>query len=218
MARRYKGLTGQTARKLFALKGNRIKESQAQRDEMAYTLRLSAEPRMRLVADWCFDPLQRDVSFAKLVERAGMDWRDIAREYKALKRSQGEVAAAKYIPVLMEQTAQEALSRDVPCRKCSGTGNVEVKASPDAEPQTVPCDRCDASGIVHVKGDLDRLKLMFDTYGLVAKGSGPSVNLDLRTVAPGEQLGALAKSVSGIVEGNARVRPNDPSDDEGPVQ
>lgn len=213
MARKYKGLMKTNAKKLFALKGSRVKESQSQREEMAYTLRLSEQPRMKLLAQWCFDPIYKTVSFVKIMEKVGVDWRDIAKEYKALKKSQGEVEAAKYIPVLLVQTAEEAMSRDVPCTQCGATGEVldpsRTKRVDGEEPVYVfvVCSVCHGSKVEHVKGCIDRLKLMFQTYELVGK-NGPMVqtNIDLSNRSEGEKLGDLAKTLSGIVEGTARVK------------
>ncbi len=50
-------------------------------------------------------------------------------------------------------------------------------------------------------GDIDRLKLIFDTFGLTGKGGGVNVNLDLRKTDVPESLGDLAQSLGPILEG-----------------
>jgi hypothetical protein len=118
---------------------------------------------------------------------------------------------AEHLPALMEETAVEAKSRDERCRTCQGTGRI---TKDDVE---LECTRCEGKGTVHILGSVDRLKLVFDTFGLTGKAGGPLVAIDLRgKPGKGESLADLAGSLDGIVTGTGRIKDDDAGSE--PVQ
>lgn len=211
MSRRVKGQAAKAAHALFAVGKRRKLESEAQRTTMALALRMSSDDRMRRLARDAVDPIHRFTAFTTLAEKLGLTYEDVAKEFTTIRKSEGLIRMAEHLPALMEETAVEAKSRDERCSTCKGTGKLTQKDEAETE-----CARCVGTGVVHVLGSVERLKMVFDTFGLTGGKGGPMVNIDLRgKPARGESLADLAGSLDGIVSGSARVR--DDADEEPPV-
>lgn len=203
VSRRVKGQAAKAAHALFAVGKRRKLESDAQRTTMALALRMSTDDRMRALARDAVDPIHRFTAFTTLAEKLGLTYEDVAKEFTTIRKSEGLIRMAEHLPALMEETAVEAKSRDEQCRTCRGSNPA--------------CKDCGGTGTVHVLGSVERLKMVFDTFGLTGGKGGPMVNIDLRgKPARGESLADLAGSLDGIVSGSARVR--DDADEEPPVQ
>ena len=204
---KFRGQANSTALQLFGVPTRM--ESKEDRESIALVLRLSANPRMRKVAEMALLPEFRSTSFAKLAENEGLNFHSISSEYKEIKRSEGFIRAAQHLPDLMEQTAVDAKSKWETCRTCKGTGHVT-----DKEGGQITCSKCETSGQpgkVYVLGDADRLKLIFETFGLTGKGGGLNVNLDLRRPPePHESMSALSESIAPILEGTLVPEKGDP--------
>jgi len=186
---------------------------------MALVLAQSSDERMRRLASEAMLPELKQSSFAKLAERLGLNFHMISEEYRALKRSEGYIAAAKHLPELMEQAAVDAKSKWETCETCDGETTVPdaemfeelkrraKKAGDDPREVECPiktCPRCKGEGKVYVLGDVDRLKMIFDTFGLTGKSGGVNVNLDLRKTDPHESMADLSASIAPILEGNQK--------------
>src|SRR6266704_1762692 len=220
--RKFKGQAHRTALQLFGLTGQKVMESKEDREHMALVLRMSHDARMKALAAQALDPLHVHTSFAKLAENLGLNYHMISTEYRELKRSEGFIRAASHLPDLMEQAAIDSRSEWQDCRNCKGIGKVDAvvpcapcegaKGNADCEKchgkgkygEVVDCGVCQGKGLVYVLGDIDRLKLIFDTFGLTGKGGGVNVNLDLRKTDVPESLGDLAESLGPILEGGTK--------------
>ncbi len=192
-------------------------EKPEEREHLALVLRNSDSPAMRTLAVQAMDKDFRVVSFAALAERNRVNYHMISDEYKKIMRSEGFIRQARHLPELMEQAAKDAASRWVDCETCDGTREVpdleafnklkrEAKAAKEPAPTTCPrkkCPRCKGEGLTWELGDTDRLKMIFETYGLTGK-TGAGVNI--LNIAPGgptapETMSDLAASVAPIIEG-----------------
>lgn len=211
--RKIKGQARATALALFGVPSGKM-ERPADRENIALVLRMSGDERMRAIARDAMDPLWSTKSFAAIVEMRGANWHDVADEYKKIKKAEGIIRAADHLPALMEQVAVDAASRDKRCRICKGKGKVpdhkamaaskkeaDARGEEFTEEIWLECENCEGSGKVYVLGDTERLKLMFDTFGLTGKNTGTLVNLDLRNVKSNEGLSSLAASIAPILDG-----------------
>ena len=106
---------------------------------------------------------------------------------------------ARHLPEIMEQTALDAKSQVADCPKCKGMGQIDGKGG------VQDCPACAGKGTTYIMGDAERLKLVFETFGLSGKGGGVNVNLDLRKPPePHEGLHDLAQSLGPILEGERK--------------
>ena len=193
-------------------------EKPEEREHMALVLRNSDQPAMRQLAAQAMDKDFRVVSFAALAERNRVNYHMISDEYKKIMRSEGFIRQARHLPELMETAAIDAKSKMVECETCDGKGEVpdleaynklkrEAKQAKEPAPVECPrkrCPRCKGAKEVWMLGDTDRLKMIFETYGLTGK-TGAGVNI-LNIAGAGaptapETMSDLAASVAPIIEG-----------------
>lgn len=193
-------------------------ETPEDRQTMALVLAQSSKPEFRMLAQELANPMLTKVSFAKLAENSGLNIHVLSEEIKAIHTSRGIMRAAPLLEELVVQTAEEALAREEACDACAGEGMVlDLKATTrarkeadergDDTPENVTrlCPKCKGERVVHVKGDAERLKIMFETFGLTGvKGAGVNVNLDLRKTDAPERMADLAASLGPILEGNTK--------------
>lgn len=216
-----KGKRRQTAMILFGLPLNGpVMETPEQRMMMIQALRHSDDERMRALAKSAADPMNARVSFSRLAEDHRVNAYMIAKEFEKIMKAEGIIRQAQHLPELMEAAAIDAKSKWEECETCDGVGTV-----PDAEahkiacaeavkkgepmPTVAPrmkCKNCKGEGQVYVMGDIDRLKLVFETYGLTGKASAAAMNvLNISNPAGAhETLHDLAGSLSGIIEGEVK--------------
>lgn len=195
--RKVKGQAHRTARLLFGSHG--LMEKPEERMAMALVLRLSPKQEMRELAKMALDPLEKQSSFARLAERQGLNFHMISQEFQAIQRSEGLMRAAQHLPELLEQTAEDAKSKWDDCPRCKGMGTTDTKDG------VRECSECKGKGLVYVLGNAERLKMIFETFGLTGKqGGGVNVNLDLRNTAQPETMHDLSQSVAGILEGQVK--------------
>lgn len=184
------------ARELFGVPWGKM-EKPEDRLSVALVLRLSSNDTIRRLAIDALDPLLHSSSFATLIVRHGLDIRTVSHEYTLLKKAEGALRAANHLPDLMEQAAIDARSRHELCMRCEGKGEVEGQKKGD--PRKV-CPICKGEGEVYVPGEVERLKLLFETFNLTSKSAGVQVNIDQRKMSD-ETLEDLAQSVAPIIEG-----------------
>jgi hypothetical protein len=170
-------------------------------------------------------PIHEKTAFTTLMEKLQISYHDLSTEFKALQTSIGMVRAAEHLPDLLEQTAMDARHTTEACAPCKGKGevrtydyeaidkakatvgeNVRLERASDPKVERLAegwttCGKCGGTGELVLKGDVDKLKTIFETFGLTGKGGGLAVNLDLRKVTAHETLGELSKSVAPIIEG-----------------
>lgn len=193
-----KGQTRKTAMMLFGAKGKM--EKPEERMLIAEILQYSMNPTFKILAREASSsaPEFCRTSFAKLVENKGLNVHDVSREIQALMKSEGLMKAALRLPKIMEQVAEDAMSRDEECRVCNGTGHISIMR--EGVEEVDPCDECRGKGTIYVMGNTERLKMMFETFGLTSKGGGVSMNLNLNTVKEPD-MADLSAALGPILEG-----------------
>ena len=161
-------------------------ETPEQRILLCEILAASDKPQMQALARDGMNTISfAKTSMMRLAESQGVTLHMLSREITELMRSEGLMKAAMKLPKIMEQVADDATGRDVKCKACKGVG----------------CDKCDDKGTVYKMGDAERLRMIFETFGLTGKSGGLNVNLDLRKVESHESMAELSASIAGIIEG-----------------
>src|SRR5215831_17410192 len=201
--RRITGQALRNAQKLFALPEGRKMESPDQREEIAGLLLLSGdEILVGLAQEALLKPPARQASesFVHLMERNRVNLFMVQRALNKVWNAQGFIAQGRRLPWLMEQAAIDAESKWEPCEKCEGKGSVKGK-----DDEAKPCDKCAGKGEVYKLGDIERLRLVFETQGLRGKAGAGMQGLDI-TNPPGahESLHELSGSLAGILEGEVK--------------
>ena len=195
---------------LFGNGPNRRMETPEQRLWLGDVLSLSSDPMLKQLSRIILNPMPEDklCSVSKLAERTGITMRQITSGLKDLMRDEGFVRMAKRLPEVMEQVAEDAMSRDVECSKCHGAGQVVRKVNIGTEDESEERDRCDScqgKGTVYQLGDTDRLRLLFETFDLTGK-RGAGVNIDLRKIVATEDLSELSQSIAPLLEGTGEMK------------
>jgi len=223
--RRSKGQAKRNALMLFGVPRGGKMEPKERRQDLALVLRLSQQDRFRALANMALSPIHETTAFTTLMEKLQISYHDLSQEFKALQTSLGFIRAAEHLPDLMAQTALDAKHRIEKCRTCAGkkliavydyeaidkakaTVGEDIRLERPSDPRLVllsegkaTCPKCSGTGSVEVKGDYDKLKTIFETFGLTGKGGGLAVNLDLRNVRQPETMGELSRAVAPILEG-----------------
>ena len=204
---RYRGSAKATAMSLFATAARCKMETPEQRETIALVFRLSDKPAIQALASDAMNPIFKRTSFAALAERHALNIHMLSDEFKAIMRSDGLMRAAQHLPEIIEQVAVDAKSRDVKCKACKGAGTVvRVVKGEEGEPdieERDPCDKCDGKGTVYQLGDADRLKMIFETFGLTGKGGGVNI-LNLTKVGGSESMSELSESIAPLLEGSVK--------------
>lgn len=225
--RRSKGQAKRNALMLFGNKYGQKMESKDVRQNMALIMRLSQHDRFRALANMALSPIHEKTAFTTLMEKLQISYHDLSTEYKAIQTSVGMIRAADHIPDLLEQTAVDARHKEVECVHCKGKGQVKVfdyvaidkaraliaenvgmerETDPEVEllaKGRATCKPCRGAGKVEVRGDIDKLRTIFDTFGLTAKGGGLALNVGFNATVnvPQQTLGELSRDVAPIMEG-----------------
>ena len=115
-------------------------------------------------------PIHTKATIGKLAVMSGMSANELMLLFNSAKKAEGIIRLSRKLPDIMEETAEDALSRLVPCIRCDGEGTIKGK----------PCKTCQGGGSVRVPGDLDNRKLVFEVAGLIGKrapGAAIQVNI-----------------------------------------
>src|SRR5882724_1160471 len=164
-SQKYKGQSGKAAMMLFGLPKGRVMESPAQRQHMIEVLSKSDNIFIKaLVREASMVEFKR-ASFAYLAEHCALPYETIMKEYVSLQRQQGMVGMAMHLPAIMEETALAARVRNEPCPRCKGRNPKRVRLK---NLKFGACPKCDGLGTIRVDADPERLKLVFNTFGLTA--------------------------------------------------
>ena len=105
------------------------------------------------------NPLFARATIGKLAVMSGMPAAELILLFTSAKKAEGIIRMGRKLPDVMEETADDALSKKVTCERCGGEGRVK-----DAS-----CKSCKGAGVVVVKGDLDNRKLVLEMAGLIGK-------------------------------------------------
>ena len=181
-------------------------ETPEQRILLCEILAQSDKPQMQALARDGMNTISfAKTSMMRLAESQGVTLHMLSREITDLMRSEGLMKAAMRLPIILEQVADDATGRDVKCKYCHGSGQIKriIKGKEDEEDteEFDPCVKCDSKGTVYKMGDAERLRMIFETFGLTGKSGGLNVNLDLRKVESHESMADLSASIAGIIEG-----------------
>ena len=171
-------------------------ETPEQRILLCEILASSDKPQMQALARDGMNTISfAKTSMMRLAEQQGVTLHALSREITDLMRSEGLMKAAMRLPIILEQVADDATGKDVKCKACHGVGSVTK------DEKTSTCEKCDGTGQVYRMGDAERLRMIFETFGLTGKSGGLNVNLDLRKVESHESMADLSASIAGIIEG-----------------
>ncbi len=115
-------------------------------------------------------PIHTKATLGKLAVMSGLSTHELILFLNNSKKQEGIVRMSQKLPDVMEETAEDALSRLVPCVRCNGEGKVK----------DIPCRTCQGGGSVRVPGDMDNRKLVFETVGLIGKrGPGAAIQVNV---------------------------------------
>src|SRR6266478_4181336 len=175
---RYKGQSRKAAQLLFGLPKGRLMESPQQRAHMIEILKLSHNPAIKMLvreadASNLIGSLHVRDSFAKLCEQNALTWKAVADEYVAIQKSLGMVEMGGHLPEIMRQTALGAMVRDETCPRCKGKNPKRVRLK---NMSYGDCPKCAGTGVLRVDADPEKLKLVFNTFGLTAANGAANVN------------------------------------------
>ena len=105
------------------------------------------------------NPLFERATIGKLAVMSGMPAAELILLFTSAKKAEGIIRMGRKLPDVMEETADDALSHQVPCERCGGAGRVKDGS----------CKSCKGKGVIVVKGDLDNRKLVLEMAGLIGK-------------------------------------------------
>jgi len=203
---KYKGQSKKVAQLLFGLPKGRIMESPEQRQHMIDVLRLSDKPAIKLLVmesdpKTIIGAMNTRESFAKLMEANALTWKAVADEYVSIQKSQGMVAMSAHLPEIMKQTALGAMVRDETCPRCKGRNPKRVRLK---NMKYGDCPKCSGTGVLRVEADADKLKLVFNTFGLTAVAANAQVTNTVN-VNVGQSMEELSRDVAGIISGEGKI-------------
>jgi len=134
-------------------------------DEMAGALYCSTDERAVQLLQMMSDPTYSRFTLAKLCERVGLSTIDVLELVRRYKLDIGILSMSTEVVQVMKDTAEDAKSREEPCRKCHGKGMVKDKNTGEMS----HCLHCGGQGQVRVPGNYRARKLMFQVLGLIEK-------------------------------------------------
>lgn len=138
------------------------------------------------------DPRNDEYSLRTLCKQAGCS----VREFIVLLRHarfSGQIAeamdrVAKYIPDVAEDVMARSVPHTAECPTCNGTGTVEAsrrdKNTKKIVTETVTCSGCGGRKVVKVLPDLERQKVALEIAGILKRGGGVQVGVQVNTPAP----------------------------------
>ena len=180
-------------------------ERKEDRAMVAMVLGRSERAEVRNFSRHLTAPANEKVSLVSLAENFQLSYMELAKIYHDIKKAEGFVRIANHLPDLMEQTALEAKSEMAACKKCGGSGEITktLKMGEESSQVTEPCGECGGTGEVWEVGDIDRLKLIFETAKLTGNGKGNQMmNLNIANVTTDEKMEDLIGSLPQVIEGN----------------
>ncbi len=134
-------------------------EENAGREKIIDALEWSGDARGQALLDLMTDPAYRKHTFAGLCTKVGLRYHEALDLFRRFQLDCAMIGMSRYLPGLMKQTAEDAMSRDETCVDCDGTGKRDGRM----------CRGCRGKGTVHILGDLTCLKLVYETMGLTGR-------------------------------------------------
>jgi hypothetical protein len=143
-------------------------------DGLKEALSASDDPRAEALLGMFSDKAFAGHSLSAMRIRAGLSVADIVELFRNQKVMEATIGLAARAPQLLSDLADDAMSKDQPCRTCRGFGSI---LAPDSEQGTLPCPPCSGRGTVRVPGDTDARKIVFEVLGMAGK-KGPMVQVN----------------------------------------
>jgi hypothetical protein len=132
-------------------------ESGAGRENIADCLVATGNPRATRLLDMMLDPAYEALSFGQLCSRAGLSGGEVLRLICQRQLAEGMIRACYHLPDIMENLALDAMGRNEPCATCCGEGILG----------TASCRRCGGSGSLRFPGDMRRIRLALEMFGIL---------------------------------------------------
>ena len=124
-------------------------------------LLMSGDQRFYRLHDALHDDACRRTSPGTLCRRFGISLSDLDDLWRSHNLSLGMLLMANHLPQVMEQLAEDSLSREEACPQCDVIGSV-----PDVDTHVI-CPLCDGVGKIRVPGDAQALRLLFKMLRLI---------------------------------------------------
>jgi hypothetical protein len=131
-------------------------------------LLLSGDERFRRLYDALHDDAYRRTSPGKLCRKFGISLSDLFEMWRQHVLCLGRILQSYHLPDIMQDVAEDSLSRDEPCPRCDGSGTVMDGVTERK------CPACDGIGRIRVPGDAHARRLMLETLGLIRPKRGRS--------------------------------------------
>ena len=119
-------------------------------------LQLSGDKRFFRLYDALHDDAYRNTSPGTLCRKFGISWLDLMELWRQYNVDLGLMRMATHLPKVIDDVAQDALSREAACLHCDGLGKIV-----DGNEQR-DCPVCDGRGNVEVPGDEHARRLVFE--------------------------------------------------------
>jgi hypothetical protein len=116
-------------------------------------LLLSGDKRFYRLHDALHDDAYRHTSPGMLCRRFGVSLHDLCGLWQQYNVSLGMIRMANHLPTVMQDVAEESLSREESCPRCDGIGSQIGYAG--------GCPMCQGVGRVRVPGDPHSRRLLF---------------------------------------------------------
>lgn len=126
-------------------------------------------------------PPDPKTSIMRLMQLAGYTRREMVKLYGEYKADEMQVRLARGLPDLATDLVEDAKSRERTCGACKGAGMIIAKPGDDPLVGAVEetCVECSGAGKIRERGCNDSRKLILEVSGLVKKGNGFGVNINM---------------------------------------
>lgn len=163
--------------------------------EFKAALAFSGEPKFQMLMAALSAPALHQCSFGELCRRCNLSINDITALWRNHQIHKGMMRMMNHMPQVMEDTAVDAKSRNVPCSNCDGSGKVDKSSGKNTAGMGKQlegvCPECHGDGKVRIIGDKDSRALAFESAGL--RKTAPQQNMQVNI---GGQLPSLEQMVA----------------------
>jgi len=142
-------------------------------DREAFEFALSGKDKYSTFLRALYDPHYSRCSFPTLLRKFNISLHEAQSLYTDHMRCLGLLAMSNYLPEIMTDVAEDALSHMHACPRCDGEAVVESTRGGRKVRKT--CPDCNGSGKVRVIGDRHARNLVFESMKLIRQREGPLV-------------------------------------------
>jgi hypothetical protein len=125
------------------------------RPDLDDALLLSGDDRFYRLHDALHDDAYRRTSPGTLCRKFGISWVDLIDLWSKYTAGLGRIEIANHLPEIMNEVAEDSLSRQKACPSCDG-----ASYAVDGDEQR-SCAMCDGAGSVRIPGDAHARSLLF---------------------------------------------------------